>query len=223
MSRQCVPAIGISQGAPPGADQGSARGACTRLRHGARAQERAAVAMLLRARASLQAAVAAFVDARAERAGDAAAAQPRLHALARRIAAAFGAPEAPRAEAELIKLADMRDNHIFKGLAALAAPGVSLDEATKHTKARPMPPACGSRAPNAAPNLLEQEVGRLVTGLHVACGPESCACWRGCSARQARRFHAQCWSHGFFQALLLQHTRCASAAALHPMLVACRC
>ncbi len=134
--------------------------------------------MLLRARASLQAAVAAFVDARAARAGDAAAAQPRLHALARRIAAAFGAPEAPRAEAELIKLADMRDNHIFKGLAALAAPGVSLDEATKHTKARPMPPACGSRASNAAPNLLEQEVGRLVTGLHVTCGPEFCACWR---------------------------------------------
>jgi hypothetical protein len=135
--------------------------------------------MLLRARASLQAAVAAFVDARAARAGDAAAAQPRLHALARRIAAAFGAPEAPRAEAELIRLADLRDNHIFKGLAALAAPGVSLDEATKHTKARPMLPACGLGASR-----------RRSGGLSRAClsftAHDVRACWRGCSASQGQ-------------------------------------
>ncbi|KAK9820961.1 hypothetical protein WJX81_007677 [Elliptochloris bilobata] len=96
-------------------------------------QERAAVAAMLNVRAGLQALVAAFLAARAGRSAEPLAAQQRLNALARRLAAAFG-PEAARAEAELLKLAELRDNHIFKGLAALAAPGVSLEDAAKTAK-----------------------------------------------------------------------------------------
>ena len=100
-----------------------------------RAQERAAIAAMLKARAGLQAAVAVFLEARAGCGAEAPAAQQqRLHRLARHIAAVAFGPEAPRAEAELLKLAELRDNHIFKGLAALAAPDVSLDDASKITK-----------------------------------------------------------------------------------------
>lgn len=98
-------------------------------------QERGAIAAMLKARAGLQGAVAVFLEARAGRGAEASEQQQqRLHRLARHIAAAAFAPEAPRAEAELLKLAELRDNHIFKGLAALAAPGVSLDDATKAAK-----------------------------------------------------------------------------------------
>ena len=103
----------------------------------ARVQERAAIAAMLKARAGVQAAVAAFLEARTGRGAEAPEQQQqRLHRLARHIAAAAFGPEAPRAEAELLKLAELRDNHIFKGLAALAAPGMSLDDASKASKVR---------------------------------------------------------------------------------------
>lgn len=139
---------------------------------GAHAQERAAIAAMLKARAGMQTAVAAFLEARAARGSDAFGAQQRLQALARRIAVMFGSAEAARVEAELLKLAEQRDNHIFKGLAALAAPGVSLEDAAKTAKARlPFltPGFCLSHAKKNAveelPKLAEQRDSHMSRAL----------------------------------------------------------
>ena len=40
-------------------------------------------------------------------------------------------PDSPRAEEALQKVHELRDNHIFKGLALLCAPGASFEAASK--------------------------------------------------------------------------------------------
>jgi len=50
----------------------------------------------------------------------------------RRVAAAF--PDSARADEALQKIHEMRDGHIFKGLAILCAPGTDPEAATKVAK-----------------------------------------------------------------------------------------
>ena len=56
----------------------------------------------------------------------------RVGQAMRRIAAAF--PDSARADEALQKIHEMRDGHIFKGLAALCAPGTHPEAAAKVAK-----------------------------------------------------------------------------------------
>ena len=50
----------------------------------------------------------------------------------RRVAASF--PDFARADEALQKIHELRDNHIFRGLATLSSPGLSLEMALKTSK-----------------------------------------------------------------------------------------
>ena len=56
----------------------------------------------------------------------------KVNQAMRRVAALF--PDSSRANEALQKIHEMRDNHIFRGLATLCAPGTSLEMAAKLSK-----------------------------------------------------------------------------------------
>ncbi|DBA74057.1 TPA: hypothetical protein ACH3X1_010871 [Trebouxia sp. C0004] len=99
-------------------------------------QERIAVLAVLRAKARQQQDVQSFLTVRADKSPSespfAAGHDARVGQAIRRVAAAF--PDSARADEALQKIHEMRDGHIFKGLATLCAPGTDPEAAAKVAK-----------------------------------------------------------------------------------------
>ncbi|KAA6416440.1 MAG: hypothetical protein FRX49_13587 [Trebouxia sp. A1-2] len=99
-------------------------------------QERNAVMAVLRAKARQQQDVQSFLTVRADKSPSgtpfATGHDARVGQAMRRVAAAF--PDSARADEALQKIHEMRDGHIFKGLATLCAPGTDPEAAAKLAK-----------------------------------------------------------------------------------------